>query len=54
MLPLAQKHTSASSRRVCLMELQLLLPIAMKLRREIRPAGTRYALPGTRKIRIEN
>jgi hypothetical protein len=36
------------------MELQLLIPIAMKLHREIRPAGTRYALPGTRKIQIEN
>jgi hypothetical protein len=36
------------------MELQLLIPIAMKLRRETRPAGTRYALPGTRKIQIEN
>jgi len=49
-----QKHTNASSRRVCLKELQLLIPIAMKLHREIRPAGTRYALPGTRKIQIEN
>jgi len=32
------------------MECNLLIPIAMTLRREIRPAGTRYALPGTRKI----
>jgi len=36
------------------MELQLPIPIAMKLRREIRPAGTRYALPGRKKIRIKN
>jgi hypothetical protein len=29
------------------------IPITMEFRREIRPAGTRYALPGTREIRLE-